>query len=442
MIMKNFFTLVFSLTFAGISFSQEFDTEKLNQYFNLLSEHQKLMGSILITKNGKVIYEKSVGFSDVQNQLKNNEKTKFRIGSITKTFTAVLILKTIEEGKLSLDERLEKFFPKIKNSEKITIKQMLQHRSGIFSYTDDKNYALLYGKARTQSEIIAQIESYESLFQPDEKHKYSNSNYFLLGVILEKIHQKTYAELLQKYITKPLNLQNTFVGGKISAETNEAYSYHFQQNAWQKTPEENMSVPMGAGAIVSTPADLIAFSEALFNGKILTKNSLTQMLSTKDYYGLGLMQIPFYEKIGYGHGGNIDSFDAMLSHFPTENISFARVYNGLNIAANEVDIAVLSTIFGRDFELPTFIKTIKVSAEDLAIYLGTYTSVQIPLKMNITQEGEQLFAQATGQNKFPLEAFEEHKFRFDRAGIVIEFLPNENKLILKQRGTAFEFHKE
>lgn len=439
--MKYFFTLFLFFVFGFKGISQNIDTEKLNQYFNTLDEHQKLMGSIAIAQNGKIIFQKSIGFSEVENQQKINQETKFRIGSVTKTFTAVLVLKTLEEGKISLNERLSKFLPKIKNSEKINIQQLLQHRSGIFSYTDDNDYAQQYGKAQTQEEIISKIESYPSLFEPDEKFQYSNSNYYLLGVILEKIHQKTFAELVQKYISEPLNLQNTYVGGKIGTHPNEAYSFDFQQNAWKKSSQEDMSVPMGAGAMVSTPTDLIAFSEALFGGKILSQNSLKQMLSTKNHYGLGLMEIPFYEKKGYGHGGSIDEFAAILCYFPEEKITFARVYNGTNIGHNEVDIAVLNIVFGKPFEIPKF-ETIEVSAEDLQPYLGTYASEQIPMKINITIAENQLFAQATGQSKFPLKAFEKHKFRFDPAGIVIEFLPSEKKFILKQSGLTFNFEKE
>ena len=128
------------MTTSVFFYAQNFDKDKLNAYFDTLSKHNKFMGSIAIFQNGKLIYTKSVGFADIEKGIKNTEKTIFRVGSISKTFTTVLVFKAIEEKKLKLDQKLSSFFPSVKNANSITIEQMLRHRSGIFNITDDKDY--------------------------------------------------------------------------------------------------------------------------------------------------------------------------------------------------------------------------------------------------------------------------------------------------------------
>src|SRR5690606_38745886 len=269
-------------------------------------------------------------------------------------------------------------------------------------------------------------------FEPDSKAAYSNSNYVLLSYILEQTYAKPYADLLQEIIVEPLGLKNTYVFGKINPHKNECKSYSFI-GSWQVEPETDATVPMGAGALISTSSDLCLFADALFSGKLLTKESLDRMKTIKDGYGLGLFQIPFYQSVGYGHSGGIDGFSSVFVHFADENISYALTSNGSNMNNNDISIAVLSAVYGKPYEIPKF-STFHVAAEDLNKYLGVYASTQIPLKITITKEGNPLIAQGTGQPALPLEATGVDQFKFEQAAAKFEFNPSDNTMILFQGG--------
>jgi CubicO group peptidase (beta-lactamase class C family) len=425
---------------SQIGLAQNFDKTKLDSYFNTLETNNKFMGSIAVSKDGTIIYSKTIGFSDVENNVKADENSKYRIGSISKTFTSVLVLKAVEENKLDLDQTIDKYFPTVKNAKKITIKLLLSHRSGIHNFTNDNDYLTWNTQFKTEKEMVAIITKAGSDFEPDSKAEYSNSNFVLLTYILEKTFNKPYSELLQKYIIKPVGLTNTNMGGKINPNKNECKSYIFA-GTWKIQPETDISIPLGAGGIISTPSDLTKFSNALFSGKLLKTESIEIMKTIKDHYGIGLFQIPFYDKTGFGHTGGIDGFSSVFSYFSDGNISYALTSNGTNYINNNITIAVLSAVYDKPYDIPEF-SSYEVSSEDLDKYLGVYASKQIPLKITVTKDNKILIAQATGQSSFPLEATEKDKFKFDQAGVVLEFNPTEKTMILKQGGGQFAFTKE
>lgn len=430
--------LAFLVTTLG--WAQKIDTQKLDLYFKTLETHNKFMGSLAISQNGQPIYAKSVGYADVEHNRKANENTKYRIGSISKTFTSVLLFKAIENKKLSLNQTIENFFPTIANANKITISQLLNHHSGIHDFTRDDDYEDWNTKPMTAREMVALIAKGGSDFEPGSKGKYCNSNYVLLTYILEKTFKKPYSELVQTHIAKPLGLKNTFFGGKINTENNESKSYRFSET-WKAEPETDMSIPMGAGGMVSTPGDLVMFSEGLFKGKLLKKESLDAMKTIEDNYGRGLFKMPFDDKIGYGHAGNIDGFNGTFTYFRDGDISFAMTSNGSNYSGNAIALTILSAIFNQPYDIPEF-TSYSVSPEVLAQYLGTYSSAEIPVKMTIATENGVLQLQTPGQPAIALEASAKDQFRFDKAGLMLEFNPAEKSMVLKQKGGNFTFKKE
>lgn len=439
--MKKIFLVILNLgILSQIVFSQSFDKVKLDNYFDALESNNKFMGSVAVSQNGEIIYSKSVGFSDYENKLKANENTRYGIGSISKTFTAVLVLKGVERKIIDLNQTIDKYFPAIKNSNKITIENLLYHRSGIHNFTDDEDYMTWNTQSKTEKEMVAIIASKGSDFEPDSKFQYTNSNYVLLSYILETSFQKTYADLLKEYITDPLQLTNTYFGERVSNSYKKCKSYRFS-GTWELVPETAVSIPMGAGGIVTTSTDLVKFSNALFGGKLLNSESLEKMMTIKENIGIGLFKIPFYDKIGYGHTGGIDGFTSVFSHFSHGDISYVLISNGTNYNNNDISISVLSAVYNQPYNIPTF-STIEVKSEDLNKYLGVYSSAQLPMKITVTKHNNTLIAQATGQSSFPLEATETDKFKFDQAGIVLEFNTTEKTMLLKQGGGQFLFKKE
>lgn len=437
---KALFVSFLSLMSISLSFSQAIDKEKLNAYFKALEDNNKFMGSVAVLRNGEVIYANAIGYADAEAGAKANTNTKYRIGSISKTFTAALTLKAVEEKKIGLDQKLSQYYPAIKNADKITIEHLLYHRSGLHSFTDDEDYQSWNTKPKTEKELIDLIAKGESNFEPGSKFEYSNPNFILLSFILQKAYKKDYAELLLKKIIEPAGLKNTYYGGKINPKNNECYSYNFTDK-WTKESETDMSIPAGAGAVVSTPSDLVKFADALFRGKIISASSVELMKTLKDNFGMGLFPLPFHEHTSMGHTGGIDGFTSMFSYFSDSGVAFALTSNGSVYNNNDIAIAVLSATFGKPYDIPEF-KTIQLTSADLDKYLGTYATTSLPLKLAITKEDNRLIAQATGQQALPLDAADKDIFTFERAGIVMEFNPAEQTLLLKQGGGEFLFKKE
>lgn len=428
-----------SLFFCSVVLAQSFNKAKMDEFMNALEQNNKFSGSVALLDDQHMVYSRAVGFADAENKVKNTADTKFRIGSITKTFTAVLIMKAVEEKKLKLTDRLSNFFPEIKNAGKITISHLLSHRSGIPNVTARPDYLLWNQTPKTQEEMLQLIAVNESDFNPGLKMNYSNSGYILLTFILEKIYGKSYSEILEEKITKPLALHNTYYGGKINSANAEAYSYNLFDMA--KSTETDMSVPSGAGAIVSTTTDLLKFIGNLFRNRIVTAASLAEMTKMTDNYGYGLFSVPFHDNTGFGHNGGIDGFSSALYYFPELKIGYVMLSNGSSFDNNKIAIAAMRAATGKEVTVPDF-KTVQLNASLIKNYVGTYSSTQIPLKIEVREKEGLLFAQATGQGEFPLQATSENTFVFEEAGIEMVFDADHKKMTLNQAGMKIPFTKE
>lgn len=430
-------------SFISINLSaQTLNKAKLDSLFDVLNTNHKSMVSLAISQKGKLIYSKAIGYSLISDQQKlpATVNTRYRIGSISKMFTGTMIFQLIEAGKLSLNTTLATYFPQIPNATKITIGEMLSHRSGIFNFTNDSTYASYMTQQKSEAEIVNIIQKYKPVFEPDSKSEYSNSNFILLGYILEKIYKKPYPAILKEKVLTPAGLKNTYYGGKTNIKNNEAYSYSYKNSNWIKEPETDMSIPGGAGALVSTPADLDLFIEALFEGKLVSASSVNQMQTIKDGFGMAMLTISFYEKKSYGHTGGIDGFQSMLSYFPDDQLAVAVCANGVDYKLNDIMIGVLSIYYNKPYRIPDF-KSIDISDADFALYAGVYSSKEIPLKITIGKNSSQLTAQATGQSAFNLEQTVKNVFKYDAAHIQIDFDPAKHQFTLKQ-GKSYLFTKD
>jgi len=430
--------------FSALSAQTKIEAEKLDRYFEALVSQDRMMLSIELVRDGDALYRYQGGFASVEDQRPLTEKSRFRIGSITKTFTAVLVLQLVEEGLLSLDASLEEYFPAVKNAPEITLAQMLRHRSGIGNFTNAPEYSGYMTEAQTRKSLIERIAALKPEFEPGSRYGYSNSNYFLLGAIIEEVTGKDYATVLAERITRPLGLAATYYGGEIDPGREEVFSYQWLDGGWKRAPQTDMSIPGGAGAIVSTPADLNRFFHALFAGQLLNAQSMSKMQNLQDNYGLGLIAFPFYEHRFLGHNGGIDGFVSTAAYNLEDGTGIAVLSNGQNANFNDVLVAALSAVYGRDFEIPDFsAQAVDLEKGQLQALVGDYASEQIPLAIRIFLEGKQLMAQATGQSAFPLTPYSKDEFRFEQAGIVIAFDRSANPVsfTLDQGGGRYSYRR-
>ncbi len=331
--------------------SQNLYNAKLDSLFNVIEKGNNFMGSVAISKNGKVAYSRHIGYSDIATFKKSDNSTKYRIASISKTYTAVLVLKAVEERKIGLDDPIYKYFPEIKNAHKITPRHLLTHRSGIHSFTKDKEYLTYSVSGKSRAEMLKLISNADSDFAPDSKASYSNSNYVLLSYLLEQVYKQSFSEILKNKILKPLRLTSTYFGSKIDVQKNEANSYKLDKT-WKLLPETDVAIFTGAGAVVSTPVDVLNFVQAVFSNKIISKASLKMMVEIKDEYGMGIGEFPFEEKVSYGHTGHLDGFSSLFGYFPKQDLSFIIISNGSSVNENDIAVGVLNIIFDIPYSIP------------------------------------------------------------------------------------------
>lgn len=209
----------------GSAYAQNVNKPKLDSLLDRLDQKNKAMGSLSISKNGTTLYRRAIGYSFIsgKDKITATEETKYRIGSISKMFTATMIFQLIEEGKLNLTTTVDKFFSKLPNANKITISNLLNHRSGLHNFTDDPDYMTWMTQAKTQDEMLTIISKNKVDFLPNEKASYSNSNYVVLGYIIEKISKQPYSKNLHERITSKIELSDTYFGGKTNTDNKESF---------------------------------------------------------------------------------------------------------------------------------------------------------------------------------------------------------------------------
>ncbi len=446
---KTLLALLVAVTLVAAAFAQTPATAKLDQFFDRLAEKSKAMGNLLIAKDGKLVYSRSIGYGQINGADKKalTAGSRFRIGSITKMFTASMILQLVEEKKLKLTDTLDKFFPQIANSNKITIQQILSHRSGIHdSIVDPKLRPASKTEPVTREELLAVVAKGKPDFEPDTKALYSNSGYFLLGMILEKVTGKSYEENLKKRITSKIGLRDTYTAtGNIDVTKNEALTYMNFGDGWKPVPETHPSNLFGSGAIISTPYDLAKFIEALFDGRVVSKQSLELMRTMRDREGIGMEPFIWDGKTFYGHTGGADNYGAWLAYLPEERLALAYTTNAKVYPVKDIVAGVVDIYYNKPFQVPTF-QSVAVSTEILDKYVGIYSTVATPAKAKVTREGTTLFFQPPGaQSAVPLEATAEDKFKIDNGtatGIVIEFDVAKDQMTVKRGGGERVFTKE
>lgn len=444
---QRILTVLFILCIMVVSsksvYSEVYDFEPIDSLFKLITKNNKGMGSLAIRKDGNLIYSNSMGYSFVNGNDKklSNKETVYKIGSITKMFTSVLIFQLIEEGKLSLETPLSNYFPNVKNAKTITISQLLNHRSGIHNFTDDADYQFYMQTAKTKKEMVEIITKKGIDFEPNEKAAYSNANYILLGFIAEDITKKPYAELIKSSICDKIDLKHTYLGTGVKESKNEAQSYIFLNNAYIKTTETHPSVAYSAGSIVSTPEDVTKFIDALFHFKLLKKESLDKMVELVENYGRGIFRYPYDTSWLFGHTGGIDNYQSMVAYDTETGISVCYTANAVSYPVNDILLFVLAQIYKRGVVYPNF-ATKEVSESILKSYEGEYTTKKMPLTLKVMVKKGKLFAQATGQDEFPLDALSDIKFEFQPARITMEFDSQNNIMKFEQGGLKYTFTRK
>jgi CubicO group peptidase (beta-lactamase class C family) len=427
----------------AVSYAQTLDKAKLDQFFDRLAEKNKAMGSLIIARDGNVLYTRAIGYAQIDATTKKplTAASRFRIASITKTFTAVMILQLVEEGKLKLTDTLAKFFPQVPNAQKMTILQILSHRSGIPNVRRDQA-TWKPGEPVTRGEMLALIVKGAPEFEPDTKSSYSNSGYFLLGLILEKLTGKSYDQALEERINSKIGLKNTYIAtGRIDVNKGEALTYSNTGTDWELWKEGFETHPSIGFQLISTPGDMAKFIQSVFDLKLISQDSLNQMKTIRDDEGLGIVTFTFAGKTFYGNTGGGDNYGSWLAYQPEEKLVVAYTTNAKVHPVKDIVSGAIDIYYGRPFEIPAF-ETIAVSPEVLEKYVGVYSNPDAPRKWTVTRDGGTLFVQPGSESAAALEATAQDKFQLFGGRVVFEFDAAKNQMLLKRGGMSLVFTKE
>lgn len=318
--------------------------KELDSYFDKLASKNQAMGNFSMARDGKIIYQRAFGYATLQPKVEANAFTTYWIGSISKTFTATIILQMVNEGQLSLDDRLARFYRDWPQSNAITMEHLLRHQSGIHNFGEDHSEKYRDVNPESWQEVMDIFRKAEMDFEPGSHTEYNNANFLVLSMIAEEVDQASFEEILQRRIIEPLQLQHTYFKSKGEADTNEAHSYYWR-NGWNELPATNLVHLKGVGSIVSTPNDMNEFLHAFFNHQFFAEAILKEMIYMEENMGLGIFRYPFGRKVCYGHAGEIARFQSMAAYFPDEKLSFALCLNGSRIPLNEVLVGALRVFF-------------------------------------------------------------------------------------------------
>jgi CubicO group peptidase (beta-lactamase class C family) len=436
--MKNckafLFIIIFNASFF-VSKAQQNDTlaQKLDEYLVSANKFYKFNGSALIAEKGKIILQKSYGYKNVATHTLNDSNSIFQIGSVTKQFTSAVILKLQEEGKLSVQDKLSKYFPGFKYADKITLENLLTHTSGIYNYTndiDENDSAIVCNPVNKQ--LFLDIIFKKALdFKPGTQFSYDNSGFYLLGLIIEKVSGKSYEQNVRELIFTPLQMTHSLFDFRDSKDTNIAIGYKkLNENEQVVAQRWDSTVTYSAGGIFSTTGDMYKWAKAVAGKNILSAQSWKAALTPYlEHYGYGWFIDSLFGEKFVGHGGGLPGFISDFTYYPNNDVIIILLnnegYYGEGLTG--INGALSAILFHKPYELIRTRDEIKLADTVLKKYVGEY-AFDKKHHAFITLENNrlQIEAPAGGLPKSPLFAQDETNFYLKVIDARIEFVKDAN----------------
>ncbi len=403
------FGLLAATALAAPAFSQ--DAARMDKAASAEADRSGFMGAILVAQDGKILFDKGYGSANLEWKIPNDGETRFRLGSLTKQFTAASILLLQERGKLRLDTPIKTYLPDAPAAwDKVTVFHLLTHSAGVPNFTGFENYEKTKPLPVTLPELIARFSDKPLDFEPGTQFKYSNSGYVLLTAIVEKAGGQSYASFVAENLFKPLGMADSGYDDHARVIPHRASGYSPRQGVVVNADYIDMSIPQGAGALYSTTHDLLKWETGLFGGKLLKPESLAAMRTPyKNNYAFGIGAVTRDGATTISHSGGIDGFNTWLGYDPDRKITVVALANINGNGASTLGRAMMTLARGGTVTLPSERQAVKLAPAILKSYEGTY-EINPRFGITIRAEGDRLIAQATGQG--PLDLFPEAQDRF------------------------------
>jgi CubicO group peptidase (beta-lactamase class C family) len=441
-------TLVLCILVAGFAFAAEPKSaqqiaKEADTYMQAQVAANKFSGSVLISRDGKILFEKGYGYANAEWKVPNTPTTKFRVGSVTKQFTATIIMKLQEEGKLNVNDLLCKYVdPCAPAWAPVTIHHLLSHTGGVVSYTEVRSTSDMTVKS-TPEQVMDIVRDKPLEFTPGERYKYSNSGYVLLGMVIEKVTGKTYETALREVILTPLGMNDTGFdhGDVVLPQRADGYRVDPSGTLFNALYID-MSWPYAAGSIYSTVEDLEKWNAALYTEKVLPTAALQTMWTpVKSNYGYG-WQVPppspatFNRKL-IAHSGGVNGFSAFIARYVDDKTCIVVLSNLISSNTGAAATALAAISFGKNYSTPKVRTAIKIDPKVLEQLVGDYRLAPT-FVITVTTENGRLFTQATNQGKIEAFAESETKYFLKVVDAQLTFSKDENgkvsKVVLHQNG--------
>ncbi len=406
--------------------------------------------SVLVAQNGDIVYQKGFGYADIEKKIPVTPDTKFKIGSVSKQFTAVAILKLQEEGRITTEDKVSKYISDFPRGNEVTIYQLLTHTSGIHDYNSTPGLDM--SKPVTPQSLLDIIKKLPYDSNPGERYLYNNSGYFILGYIVAQLSGKTLGDYLNETFFKPLGMKNSGIYETNIVLNNEAQGYSMNGEKVTKADFQEMSWASGVGSVYSTTDDLYKWNEAIFNGKVLSDATLNAAFTqavlnsgAKVDYGFGWFLLTNRGLRFIQHAGGVSGFSAYLERQPENNLTVCVLLNSLPSPEGIQPVLngqAISEIILQDKMEKQEIGAGKIVNENiLKKYVGRYNYGQA-MVMWVTLKDKQLYGQMTLMEASPLTPISEDEFYFKARNAKIKFVSDRSskvdRLFQYQNGEFFE----
>jgi CubicO group peptidase (beta-lactamase class C family) len=414
------------------------DPARMEQVIRSFVTAKQFMGSVLVARGDDVLLDKGYGFADLEWDIPNTPTTKFRLGSVTKQFTAASILLLEERRKLSVNDTVKKYMRDAPPAwDKITIFNLLTQTSGIPNFTSFPDYASLEPFAATPEQLVTRFRDKPLDFQSGEKWSYSNSGYVLLGYLIEKISGESYAKFVQENIFTPLGMKDSGYDSNSAIVAHRAKGYQMGPEGPVHAGYLDMSILLSAGGLYSTTEDLLRWVQGLFGGKLLSAASLEKMTTPyKDDYAFGLLVHTAGGQKVVEHTGGLEGFNTIVRYFPEDKLTVI-VLSNFNGPPTDIAGKLSILAHGANVTLISERKEVRVDPKLFDGFVGRY-ELAPSVVMTVTSDGDRLMTQINGQPKLEILAEGEHDYFAKAVDAQITFVTDAQgraiELILHQNG--------
>ncbi|MTI89331.1 MAG: beta-lactamase family protein [Balneolaceae bacterium] len=426
---------------------------KLSTYLNIIHQKKGFHGEVLVAKGTDIIFQRSVGMASVEHNLKLINGKKYRIASISKTFTGTLAAIAERQKKISFDDKAVRYIKNLPDTfEEITIYQLLTHTSGLPHNEGIEDYWTIKSKLQlTHDQIMNEINKLSLIAPPGSKMHYSSIGYYLLATILENVYQQDLKQVLHNELFLPAGMNTTGVANSLHIVPGLVPGYHLVSDDSVVTPPyRNYSMLKGAGDMYSTAEDLLKWNLQLMSGDLISKQTIKAIFTSHPLvdkkgrrYGLGWF-IRQEKPLKYYHGGGTWGYSSHTSYYPEERLSIILLSNRSTLPVESIATDLEYILFGKPFTMPKRERSIASGLNDLSLYTGNYESPSGRMKLSIIKKNGQLFARLAANPPFRIYPKGNHLFFGKKVEIELSFKIKDGEisgLTGERMGRKFQFRK-